>query len=59
MFTGIRVMLVVVSLLLVFVALNLLTQRSLNVILMLLIGVGYVAYILPVFVLERLANKRA
>ncbi|MDP5291073.1 type II secretion system F family protein [Oceanimonas sp. CHS3-5] len=57
-FLGIRVMVVLVSLLVTFVVLNMLTQLPLDKILLILVGVGYVAYLLPVFVLERLANKR-
>ncbi|WMC11897.1 type II secretion system F family protein [Oceanimonas pelagia] len=57
-FVGIRVMVILVSLLVTFVVLNMMTQLPLSGILLVLLGVGYVAYILPVFVLERLANKR-
>lgn len=57
-FTGIRVITVLVSLLVSFVAFNLFTQLPLNIILMVLLGVGYIAYIVPVFILERLAKKR-
>ncbi|WP_107852484.1 type II secretion system F family protein [Oceanimonas marisflavi] len=57
-FNGIRVMVVLVALLVTFVALNMATQLPLNGILLVLVGVGYVAYVLPVFILERLANKR-
>ncbi|MGP7734152.1 type II secretion system F family protein [Oceanimonas smirnovii] len=57
-FVGIRVITVLSALLLAFVAFNLLTQLPLNIIFMVMLGVGYIAYILPVFILERLANKR-
>ncbi|WP_417607561.1 type II secretion system F family protein [Oceanimonas baumannii] len=57
-FTGIRVITVLGSLLVVFVVFNLFTQLPLNIILMVLLGVGYIAYIVPVFILERLAKKR-
>ncbi|OYD25193.1 type II secretion system F family protein [Oceanimonas baumannii] len=57
-FTGIRVITVLGSLLVVFVVFNLFTQLPLNMILMVLLGVGYIAYIVPVFILERLAKKR-
>ncbi|MCC4263847.1 type II secretion system F family protein [Oceanimonas baumannii] len=57
-FTGIRVITILGSLLVVFVVFNLFTQLPLNIILIVLLGVGYLAYIVPVFILERLAKKR-
>ncbi|WP_458734772.1 type II secretion system F family protein [Zobellella taiwanensis] len=57
-FNGIRVIVILLAVTLGFVALSLLTQLPINIIFLLLVAIGYVAYVLPVFVLERLANKR-
>lgn len=58
LFNGIRVIVVLLALVLGFVGLSLFAQLPFNIVLLVLAGIGYVAYVLPVFVLERLANKR-
>lgn len=57
-FNGIRLLFAVLSVLIGLAVMLLMTPLSYHIILLLLIMVAYVAYMLPVFALERLANKR-
>ncbi|OIN06633.1 type II secretion system F family protein [Oceanisphaera psychrotolerans] len=57
-FNGIRLLVVMLSVLIALAIMLTSTPLSYNIIMLLLVVVGYVAYILPVFVLERLANRR-
>ncbi|MBL1378437.1 type II secretion system F family protein [Zobellella iuensis] len=57
-FNGIRVLVILLAVVLSFMFLSLLTRLPFNMILLLVAAIAYVAYVLPVFILERLANKR-
>jgi tight adherence protein C len=58
LFNGIRVIVVLLAAVLGFLGLTLFSQLPFNIVMLVLAGAGYVAYLLPVFVLERIANKR-
>ncbi|MGR7921809.1 type II secretion system F family protein [Zobellella denitrificans] len=57
-FNGIRVIVILLALVLGYAGMSLFTQMPFNIVMLLLVAIGYVAYVLPVFVLERVANKR-
>ncbi|ATG73448.1 hypothetical protein AN401_05855 [Zobellella denitrificans] len=57
-FNGIRVIVILLALVLGYAGMSLFAQMPFNIVLLLLVVIGYVAYVLPVFVLERIANQR-
>ncbi|WP_417614950.1 type II secretion system F family protein [Oceanisphaera sp.] len=57
-FCGIRLLTVLLSVLIALVIMLTSTSLAYSVILLVLLGVSYVAYVLPVFVLERVADRR-
>ncbi|MFP2769943.1 type II secretion system F family protein [Oceanisphaera sp. KMM 10153] len=57
-FIGIRLLVLMLSVLVALAIMLTSTSLSYNIILLLLVAVAYVAYVLPVFVLERFANHR-
>lgn len=57
-FNGLRLLLVILAVLVALAVMLTSTALAINIVLLLLVPVAYVAYVLPVFVLERFANKR-
>lgn len=58
LFNGIRIIVILLAVIFGFLGLNLYTQLPFNIILLLIVAIAYVAYVLPVFILERMADKR-
>ncbi|WP_375057917.1 type II secretion system F family protein [Zobellella sp. DQSA1] len=57
-FNGIRVIVILLVVALSFMLLSQVSRLPFNMILLLVAGIAYMSYILPVFILERLADKR-
>ncbi|WP_116472748.1 type II secretion system F family protein [Zobellella maritima] len=57
-FTGIRLLVVIAALVGSFLFLTRLSTLQFKFVLLLMVAIGYIAYVLPVFVVERLANNR-